>query len=374
MTSESANLLLAVVCLVSLVLAGGFTQTLIPGDGQVQFTIQREAYDCPPDRIIRPCMPAGTTSGWRAQLFEPFLEGLFEINTSGTQSTSSDSTTRSSPSESRSNATNGDSVGVTASPGTDTRDTPTNSGTSVPTTTDRQIGAAGLGSGFDWLLWPLLTVIGVVSGVGLSLGLRNSSIESAGDLLVVPGYALDYLLSGLVQLATRLAAWGREQWKRVEELLTMVRQPGPAPQGRSFADLVPNASRLVRRIPDLRLTLLGWLFGPDDTEGPGEPAAQDIGTRVKPPDPHDAEFEISRAWAWLAQRTSGGGSGHRTPDDIARDAVSRGYPRAAVRDLLDAFRDVTYGGFPPTDDRLEAARRAYETLRETDRSAGAGGE
>jgi hypothetical protein len=70
---------------------------------------------------------------------------------------------------------------------------------------------------------------------------------------------------------------------------------------------------------------------------------------------------IEEAWQTMADRVSINRR-TRTPAEIARAAIERGYPSDAVQRLTDSFREVRYGGFPRSE-RTEAARTALDRLR-----------
>lgn len=53
----------------------------------------------------------------------------------------------------------------------------------------------------------------------------------------------------------------------------------------------------------------------------------------------------------------------RTPGEVARAAVDRGFPAGPVGQLTDAFRAVEYGGHSPSEELRDRARSAFETLR-----------
>lgn len=62
----------------------------------------------------------------------------------------------------------------------------------------------------------------------------------------------------------------------------------------------------------------------------------------------------------------------KTPGEVAREAVRRGFPERPVYAVTNAFRDAAYGGRSASS-RLERARRALASLRGTD-STDEGGE
>ena len=71
---------------------------------------------------------------------------------------------------------------------------------------------------------------------------------------------------------------------------------------------------------------------------------------------------MEEAWAALSRRVAIPNRRTRTPGEIARTAIDRGYPDEPVQRLTDAFREVRYGG-RSRGDRTEIARSALERLR-----------
>jgi len=54
----------------------------------------------------------------------------------------------------------------------------------------------------------------------------------------------------------------------------------------------------------------------------------------------------------------------RTPGEVARAAIDRGWPEGPVRRLVAVFREIRYGGRTETDERTGRARSAVRQLRE----------
>nr|WP_267902868.1 DUF4129 domain-containing protein [Halomarina oriensis] len=52
----------------------------------------------------------------------------------------------------------------------------------------------------------------------------------------------------------------------------------------------------------------------------------------------------------------------KTPGQYARAAVRRGFPARSVGTLTRAFEEIRYGDRPSTDDRVDAARGAYDDI------------
>ncbi len=81
---------------------------------------------------------------------------------------------------------------------------------------------------------------------------------------------------------------------------------------------------------------------------------------------------VEDAWEAFADPLPAEHPEARTPGEFARLAVEHGDPTGAVRRLTRAFRDVRYGGRPPSDDRTRSALVAVSDIlddrdREDDR-------
>ena len=102
------------------------------------------------------------------------------------------------------------------------------------------------------------------------------------------------------------------------------------------------------------------LFGGSDSEsGPTTTAAA---TAETDDGPDIATLSVREAWALLADRVSVPDPETATPGEYARRAIDSGLPAEPVRRLTTLFREVEYGGRPPTGDRTESARDALRRL------------
>lgn len=378
MTSEPVNLLIAVLCLLSLILAGGFTQSLVPADAQVRFEIQPVPLDCTPipgsDRVVWMCAGYNSSGDDRGVASSGWIpQGLPVVNRSTGSSSASDSTPGTSAGAHSSTGATTDSSETEGEPATGGMGEPTDPPNGPPPTNTSRGSGFDLGSGFERLLWPSVVLLVGVVAIGGALGLRSHPLGSPRDLLTVPTIAFDTLLSLLVRFGTSLAGVFRDSWNDVVTAVTGVSARGLEPPRYARAERGLPLRRLLLGLLALPVELIARRWEADDANGATTPG-RDGDVERRSPSLRGDDFDIEGAWAWLAVRTSGSMPVSRTPDDIARDAIERGYPREAVRDLLRVFRDVTYGGRTPTDDRRQVARQAYETLRAADRSTGGGGE
>jgi hypothetical protein len=213
---------------------------------------------------------------------------------------------------------------------------------------------------------------------------------------------LEALLDRLAGVRRRLAAWLRSLPRSVPGLLRRFVRGVRALAGRAAAAL---------RRPRVRATTLGVaagaalglaggyaLAGPRGVgavavglafAGAGwwyhrrEPATADDGSGTaadRSPDPSPAVGAgkaggrtLRQLWRAFASGVVPGGWRTRTPAEVSRAAIRKGYPEGPVRELTTAFRTVEYGHRSLTDAVCERAHGAYEALaahRERDGPAG----
>lgn len=372
---DEVNLLLAGICIFALVLSGGFV-TALGAESAPPFSVSVEASGPIGPPIITKLSPPtfGVSS---SRLDRDSSPDATATDDGAGNDTGSPTMTAASP-------TPGPTTEATAtdtSTGTATG-TPTVTGTPTATQTPRQAATADSGLPPLWLVGAALAGVLILLAGGAGLAWRRGAIESRRDLHRLVTIGSDRLLTMLVTAAASVASWLRHMWRRGQ-------RTGPARQAPGAwlhqSDMRPGAGRkLIRYLSAVGRRLLGalrGLFGGLDRSGHGEAAADRgggsneavVGTAdVREPEQggSEAAFDISAAWSWLAAQTTTAGAGARTPDEIARDAIDAGYPAEAVQTLLDAFRDVTYGKYPSTPDRREAARHAYEQLRAAQNTGG----
>ncbi|GAB3028463.1 DUF4129 domain-containing protein [Natronobiforma cellulositropha] len=71
---------------------------------------------------------------------------------------------------------------------------------------------------------------------------------------------------------------------------------------------------------------------------------------------------VEEAWEAMVENLPVRRRHARTPGEYARTATDAGFPSRAVSDLTAAFRDVRYGGYPPSPDRTRRAREAFSEI------------
>lgn len=356
---DTVNLLLALICILSLVLSGGFIETLIPGAG-AEFSVNN----------TRECPPAGP---FRCKSMNGSEEEESSAGSNGEIATPTGTSTSDTPTTSPTAAdTNTPTAGQESTDGTPTIDM-------VATTSQR--AAVEITPPLEWFLLPFLLGLAVLLAVGSVFARRRGYVESPRDVRRLTALSVDWLLMLLVRLAilaanrirrlrTTLSRTASFIWMTIEMPFRTVTGPD------GFYALASRLAAGFQRMVDTFAALLSLLGlhvrGRQPSEYSGRDGSGHVGSTTaatgSDPEANDRDFDIGTAWSWLAAQTKPPHPGPRTPDEIARDAISKGYPADAVRDLLRVFRDVTYGGHPPTAKRRQTARRAYERLQTTARS------
>jgi hypothetical protein len=143
---------------------------------------------------------------------------------------------------------------------------------------------------------------------------------------------------------------------------------------------LPEFPRVRPGLPDLsgQLSPLDGLFsggGDDDTtQGAGGQSGSESnwtdGTDSPGPGDRTPEQRVSRRWHQFVAHLGIERPETRTPGQVARRALSAGYPRRQVRTLVETFRDIEYGGREATADRVERIRETTRSLLRDDPEEG----
>ena len=174
-------------------------------------------------------------------------------------------------------------------------------------------------------------VAGVGRGVGTGLGLAVSSV----------GRGVGAALAGLPSLLT--VSWPRVGLSgSLSGLRSVVSGIGPGPTRSDATESRPPRARAST--------------GDDAVDAP------DTGPST-----------VEEAWAEMVDLVPVGRRPARTPGEYARAAIDAGLPADPVSRLTETFREVRYGGYPPSADRTRRARDALERI-ERDRDDGGDGE
>lgn len=417
MTSQASNLLLLSICLTAILLSGGVVGGLAPGGAGIAISLERSSLDCPdeddPDaRITRFCADSGLPPP--PDLIPP-LFSLLESSSGGSgdsegqdeaeSGTDSTATPTGSPSPgdevtSSETPTGGAAQAGTQGelPATGTGQTQAGAGsTESPTMTDSLGGTTGTdqaqagtgptesptpkqGGGIDFgvplrflLLGALLVLVLVLAGASIYAH-RRGYIESPWNVLALIQLGFGWLLTFVVGISVGLAEELRRLFRRLVDSLPGRRRAAPSAGASDASTLI---ARLVTRVrAGLRsvFAMAALLEALRERAAGGQTASGAAGDgsidRIEAL--LEEEFDVGLAWGWLADQTGAVRTGEQTPEEIARDAQAQGYPAEAVTALLDAFRDVTYGGYDLSAPQRQAARKAFDQLLEAGRTGQSG--
>jgi hypothetical protein len=84
------------------------------------------------------------------------------------------------------------------------------------------------------------------------------------------------------------------------------------------------------------------------------PTANGAGTAARP--------SLRERWRTFARWVAPAGWRRRTPGEVSRAAVERGFPREPVAELTRVFREVEYGDRPLSPERRDRAEAAFDAL------------
>jgi hypothetical protein len=197
---------------------------------------------------------------------------------------------------------------------------------------------------------------------------RSATREGASDL--------GQFVAGVVAAATRLAYEAALAIERFvlwasARLRGLVERLRSTP--RSIREVAAALAAWLARFPARLLALARWLLGTpwrilawwrDRTgEEPTAAEPEPAETVAAPAGEPDAPFSLREAWRRFARQVLPGSWRRRTPGEVARAAISEGFPGQSVGELTDVFRDVEYGERPLTEERRERAEAAFESLQ-----------
>lgn len=277
--------------------------------------------------------------------------------------------------------------------------------TATPETTTTTAGGSGesdenrgmaalLSLLFGAALWTLgaVAVLGLLLGVvGMATGVVAVERAARGTTLTVAGrefhvgralqgisrstmsYVLAISASG-ARLVDEVGAAIRAAGSGIGPALSAVWQSGglalsalPRAVGAALAGSVRALGAALVAIPAGLGSLAGGLGGlsmpdwstPDRDARDASPVPPSEDDPEEPAPPGSVE----EAWAAFVEHLGVRNAATRTPGELARVAVEAGLPADPVRRLTGAFREVRYGGVPPSEDRLRAALSALEEIR-----------
>ncbi|WP_121821809.1 DUF4129 domain-containing transglutaminase family protein [Halostella salina] len=225
----------------------------------------------------------------------------------------------------------------------------------------------------------------------LSASVDGRETETALNNLLLPlagaAVALVAVLAGVVALARRRGVTGDDVAARVRWIAG-----GVVAVLVALGDGLDGLARLVQRAMDrfdglgrLRAALAGLTVagvvarlrrlagrllgrvGIGDGPRPDPANRNEVVDRASAPENVGEQRRSLRGlWRRFVRLVSPGDSRTRTPGDVARAAVRKGFPDEPVYRLTNAFRRAEYGEDPPDEERVSAARRALDALRGRD--------
>lgn len=273
-------------------------------------------------------------------------------------------------------------------------DTPrsASSETATPAPPPQNDGDAGGEEGLGGLV-SVLSGLFVVGFLGVFvLGVLAIFREGTGDFsfglldISLPWFVPALSLRRIPQLTTWLLIAGASGLARVVEGVTVLARAlgstvangvGPVVRivGRSLAALPRTAVALVaapvRALGTAATLLGGFAFLRRTVSRPGfirsetpttDVRAESDAVPVTDEEP-DHVTSVPGAWRAMADHVPVRNPEATTASEYARRAVTLGLPEGPVERLTDLFREVRYGGYPDSSERVSVARRALDALR-----------
>jgi len=221
----------------------------------------------------------------------------------------------------------------------------------------------------DWLGWLADASLRWLGGLAARLAGTPRSMRAvlellAGRLVGLPGSAL----SG----ARRLWRATRRELRLTWTALVSVRGllvAGCGTVAVAAGYLVgEETGAAVSGLAVLAAIVLGWAYRAGSADRSPDAAEEATGRPTSRDAARDDASGASRVslhalWRTFARWVVPGRVRSRSPGEVARAAVDRGFPREPVEGLTEAFREVEYGDRPVSEERWGRARAAFDALR-----------
>ncbi|CQH58286.1 endoisopeptidase/DUF4129 domain protein [Halobacterium hubeiense] len=245
----------------------------------------------------------------------------------------------------------GETVGETDADGAVAFEIPLTRAPAVVATASEKTTTAYLGWVLPSAAAAVLAALGALAGVVLAAQKRGVTPRGVANALVAAARgATSYVVGALVgfadsldDLAAEFRAATADGWRGV--LAWLASLPGRV------------------RVPDVR----GWLAGLAATAGVGR--ERDAGAAGEPraeTNANSADGRLRTVWRRFVAVVGVERWETKTPAEVAREAVERGFPERPVDALTAAFRDAAYGG-RAEDAHLDRAEEALDSVRGADR-------
>ena len=251
-------------------------------------------------------------------------------------------------------------------------------GLPVAATAELRVSRGGMTTttSLDGLFVPYVVVLGaLVALAGGAAAIRRWGSEATGvaaTLVTTVRTAIRQVPGVLVALATRADVAVERLFAALRRALTLARERLRATVAwlralrEGTAELADLRTVLVARWHRLRL----WLrrlrrrgFRRGGTEAAFESATEQAVAAASDGDTEATERTVREVWFEFVTLVGVRRRRRTTPGEVARKAINNGYPRDAVRDLTDAFREVEYARNRSRAPRLERIREALAAVR-----------
>ncbi|MCD2199751.1 DUF4129 domain-containing protein [Halobacterium sp. KA-4] len=247
----------------------------------------------------------------------------------------------------------GKSVGMTDADGTVSFEIPLTRAPAVVATASEKTTTTYLGWVLPSAAVAVLVALSALAGVVLSAQQRGITPRTVvGALVAVARESVSYAVGALVglagaldDLAAELRTAAADGWRGV--LAWFASLPGRV------------------HLPDVR----GWLAGVAATAGAGSGRKSEPNERGVESSADAADGRLQAVWQRFVAVVGVDRWETKTPAEVAREAIARGFPKKPVYALTAAFRDAAYGGRSESS-RLDRAEEALDSVREDEREEG----
>lgn len=223
-------------------------------------------------------------------------------------------------------------------------------------------GGATLGQRLLALVsWLANAVLSVTLRLSVVTDLLRSAVAGLWDLLR-GATSVRGLLTGLVATLRGVPARVRQS-RRLQVLLALCLWAVLVVVGYALAGWTGALAALaLGAVVGVPVAL--WLWSPLDAGAADPPRATENTGRANE-ETNGARW-LRRVWRAFARRVFPGEWQTKTPGEVSRAAVERGFPEEPVERLTDAFRAVEYGDRPLSESRERLVAAAVDRLSPTD--------
>ncbi|WP_135820372.1 transglutaminase domain-containing protein [Halostella litorea] len=249
-------------------------------------------------------------------------------------------------------AINGETVGRTDGDGELSVPLPLANSATVTASVDGRTTETAL----DGLLLPVAAAgVALVAALSGAVALARRRGVTVDDVAARLRWVAGGFVAVLVALGDGLDGLARLVQRAVERF-DGFRRLRAALAGLTLGGVVARLRALVRQL--LGRVGIGGGPRPEPTD-----RTEVVERATAPEDVSEERRSLRALWRRFVGLVSPGDNRTRTPGDVARAAVRKGFPDEPVYRLTNAFRRAEYGEDRPDEERLSAARRALDALR-----------